>query len=119
MMHAASNRFPKNARILRSADYRAVFAGGRSVKRGLFSVRFAPNGRSEARLGVVVPKRQIKLAARRNRAKRVVRESFRRHRAQLPAVDIVVQVYGATNNADGREISEHLQIAWERIACDG
>jgi ribonuclease P protein component len=41
------------------------------------------------RLGLVVTKRLGK-AAQRNRVKRVLREFFRRHKAALPAADLVI-----------------------------
>lgn len=47
-----------------------------------------------ARLGLVVGKRALPRAHERNRAKRVLRDAFRRRRADLPAMDIVIQVTG-------------------------
>lgn len=47
-----------------------------------------------ARLGLVVGKRAVRRAHERNRIRRVLRESFRCRRAQLPAMDLVVQVTG-------------------------
>ena len=45
----------------------------------------------EVRLGLIVAKRVLRRAVDRNRAKRVLRESFRR-RADLPPLDVVVRV---------------------------
>ena len=44
------------------------------------------------RLGVIVAKRVLRRAVDRNRAKRLIRETFRCAKASLPALDIVVQV---------------------------
>ena len=46
----------------------------------------------QARLGVVVAKRNVKLAVARNRLKRTVRESFRLQQSCLTGLDIVVVV---------------------------
>jgi len=49
-----------------------------------------------ARLGVVVPKRAVRLAVGRNRVKRWAREAFRVHQHRLPAQDVVLRVHGKT-----------------------
>lgn len=68
-----------------------------------------PNGRAKARLGLIVGKRVLKRAVDRNRAKRVIRESFRQ-RVDMPPVDVVVRlVVPWVAQAD----AEHLFIALE------
>jgi ribonuclease P protein component len=67
-----------------------------------FACDAAANG---PRLGLVVGKRFAPRAVDRNRIRRVVRESFRRRRADLPALDIVVQcVRTAGSEAPGTAI---------------
>ena len=61
-----------------------------------------------ARLGLVVGKRTLPRAHERNRARRVLRETFRRHRAGLPPMDIVVQVTGSDANEGYRASMEAL-----------
>lgn len=43
-----------------------------------------------SRLGLAIPKRYIKKANQRNRLKRLIRESFRKKRNELPKADIVI-----------------------------
>ena len=64
------------------------------LSRGPLRVVARPNALGVARLGIVVGKRMIKHAVGRNRAKRVIRESFRLS-AGLPAMDIVVRLVKA------------------------
>jgi len=52
-----------------------------------------------ARLGLVVTKKGNPKAVRRNRLKRIIREQFRHQAATLPAVDLVVQVFGEIDDA--------------------
>lgn len=61
-----------------------------------------------ARVGLVVGKRVLPRAHERNRAKRVLRETFRRHRATLPPMDIVIQVTGDAANEAYRASLETL-----------
>lgn len=56
-----------------------------------------------ARLGLVVSKRALPSAVQRNRAKRVLRETFRQRRWELPPMDIVVQITGDASNEAYRE----------------
>ena len=51
------------------------------------------NGYGRPRLGLAVPKRGTAKAHDRNRLKRVIRELFRTSQQDLPAKDIVIQVY--------------------------
>ena len=55
-----------------------------------------------ARLGVIVPKKGNRLAARRNRIKRIIRNEFRLTRHCLVSADIIVHVTGPIEDADLR-----------------
>jgi ribonuclease P protein component len=48
---------------------------------------------STARLGLVIAKRNAQLASSRNAIKRVIRESFRVRRHQLPPGDYIVRLH--------------------------
>jgi len=52
----------------------------------------APNGLSYARLGMIVPKKIISTAVRRNRVKRLIRESFRLNQVDLAGLDVVARI---------------------------
>jgi ribonuclease P protein component len=62
-----------------------------------------PNGLASSRLGLVIAKKNVRLAVQRNRIKRIVRETFRLHRAQ-PAIDIVVLARRGLDTLDGPEL---------------
>ena len=50
------------------------------------------------------------------RLKRLARESFRRHQAELPAADLVVNARPAAAKATNAEIVASLDALWTRIA---
>jgi len=75
-----------------------------------------PENSPPARLGLVVAKKNIKLAVRRNRFKRIVRESFRQHKVQLAGLDIVVLAKRAADNATSQQLRTVLEQQWQHLA---
>jgi len=87
-------RFPRSCRLVRRAEFEAVYRGGQRRSSASFVVFFLPNGRAESRFGISV-KRALGKATVRSRIRRRVREIFRLHRRELPAGwDIVVHPRG-------------------------
>jgi ribonuclease P protein component len=84
--------FPRDYRLASSGDFRRVYRSAWRGRTGLFGWHARRNGCGHARLGLAVPKKVVKKATDRSRVKRLVRESFRHNRDQMPAVDIVVSV---------------------------
>jgi ribonuclease P protein component len=82
-------RFTKAARVRQRQDYLRAQAQGKRYYTRHFGVTLAPPVSDGPRLGLVVTRRLGK-AVQRNRVKRLLREFFRRHQAQLPAVDLVI-----------------------------
>ena len=83
--------FPPSARLRASAEFQAVFKGGRRLSSP--QLRLFAHVRAEAsapRLGVAVSKKVDKRAVGRNRIKRLARETFRHERHRLPAGDYVL-----------------------------
>ena len=85
MGHAAEATCGGDARLRRGerfvrADYRRTFAEGKSFPSRSFVawVLETEEPDAPARLGVVVSKRTFPLSVERNRAKRLMREAFRR-----------------------------------------
>ena len=76
----------------------------------------ARNEAGEARLGMAVGLRAAGNAVRRNRIRRLIRESFRMHRQELPAVDILVTARAAAAVAPNRAVFESLAQHWRAIS---
>jgi ribonuclease P protein component len=63
-----------------------------------------------SRLGVVVSKRVCKLAARRNRLKRITREVFRTtQKRYVEAFDLVIRFTSAPEKQTGNEIKKKIE----------
>ena len=57
----------------------------------------APNGLEYSRLGLIVPKKVVPLAAGRNRLRRLLREWFRLRQPELSGLDVIAQVRAPAN----------------------
>lgn len=75
------------------------------------------NDRGEARLGMAVGTRAARRAVGRNRLRRLIRESFRMHREELPAVDVLVVARAPAASASNREIFASLERLWREIGA--
>ena len=81
-------------------------------------MRAIKNKLQHARLGLVVTKKGNAKAVRRNRIKRIVRETFRHHQANLGRYDIVLQVMGPMDDVKLRYQVEELLKAVAKDASE-
>lgn len=68
-----------------------------------------------ARLGLAIAKKQARRAVDRSRLKRIARETFRRHRAQLPDVDLVILARAAALGVGNPRLITSLERHFIRI----
>jgi len=54
-------------------------------------------------------------AVNRNRLRRLIRESFRMHRQEMPAVDVFVSARTAAAKAANKAVFESLVRLWQEI----
>ena len=87
---------PKEERLLKRADFLRVYEQGTRIEGRFMTVFILPAKRQFHRVGVTATKKAIGKAHDRNRAKRLLRESFRLSRAEL---DLVEQKYDWVLNA--------------------
>ena len=106
---------PRDARVRRAGDFAALRQASGRLGGRCFSVRWRPNGLDHARLGLAISKRVSKRAVERNRIKRLVRESFRRARLDLPPIDLVVMAREAATAVPGAELLVELDALWRRL----
>ena len=107
-------RFRPEERVRRRADYVAVYDRGRKIGGRLMTVFVLENGQERPRLGIAAT-RKYGSAVERNRAKRLVREVFRRHKP-ADSLDIVVIPRREMLGADYARVEADYLAALERRA---
>ena len=84
-----SERFSKDRRVRRRGEFQRVFDLSLRSKGRYLTILVAPNEAGTSRLGIVAS-RKLGDAVRRNRAKRLIREVFRRSNWPQRGMDVVV-----------------------------
>jgi ribonuclease P protein component len=105
-------------RLRRNADFRAVREQGRRHDGGAFLLTWRPHPEEPvSRLGVVASRASVGGAVQRNRAKRRLREVFRKHQALVPpGLDLVLTARPATLRLEFAEIEERFVQACRKMS---
>lgn len=114
MAGSANFRLQKENRLLNAAGFGRVFKKATRSRDKWFTVLCRDNKRSIARLGLAISKKNCREATARNRIKRVVRESFRQHQAELAGLDIVVINQPAARAATNQKLFGSLLGHWQK-----
>jgi ribonuclease P protein component len=81
-------RLPKAARLRNPEEFRRVYGSGRRFDGSLITVFVLPNGLEFHRLGVTASRKVARAAVGRNRAKRLLRETFRLSVGELGGLQV-------------------------------
>lgn len=107
--------FTKSRRLLNSSDFQPVFDNAPfRASHKYFLILARPSATDTSRLGLVIAKKNIKLAVDRNRVKRLVRECFRHLPADV-AVDAVFLTRRGLGEMDNADFSKQLDQQWQRV----
>ncbi len=83
-----SFRLPKEARLLKRAEFLRVYEQGARIEGRFMTVFILPGEQPLHRVGITATKKAIGKAHDRNRAKRLLRETFRLSRAELDELTV-------------------------------
>jgi ribonuclease P protein component len=109
-------RFGKAKRLLNANDYGRVFDSpdARASHQHLLLLAKINDG-PEHRLGIVIAKKNVRLAVNRNRIKRVAREIFRTLPSSEPPMDFVLLARRGIDQLDNAALSSILLQQWQKL----
>jgi len=109
--------FPKQARLLNSSDFTAVFNDAViKAPHPCFLILARPNTLNYPRLGLIIAKKNVRLAVQRNRIKRLIRESFRLEQHHLTSIDAIVLARRECEQICNEQLTKVLGKLWTRVA---
>lgn len=86
-----SAKFSATHRLLRENGFDQVIRA-KNITGEYFKIFFMCNSWENARLGIIAGKKILPHAVDRNRAKRIIRETFRQHDINIRKLDVIVMV---------------------------
>jgi len=108
--------FPKELRLTRAAEYKAVFSKAKYKVSCRYLLIFAiDNTRAHSRIGVIVGKKNVAKAVQRNRIKRLLRTSFRLNQDLLGSVDIVILARSNLGSLNNNSITGKTLLLWQDL----
>ena len=112
---AMGGRFGRRMRLSGARGFEQVFAHGVRSRGPALTVLARPNGRPVARLGLAIARKHLRRAVDRNRVKRRIRASFRKHHKALRGLDIVVVARPGIAQRSLQDIDAMLETHWPDI----
>lgn len=74
-----------------------------------------PAKSSQARVGFIISKKNVKHAVARNRIKRLTREYFRHHQTDLPELDVIFMARKGIDNLSNPELSKLIAKLFRKL----
>ena len=108
--------FQKEQKLTEAKEFRFLFLHAKRYNSFSFCFHVLKNNKTVARLGVVVAKRNQKLATNRNSNKRLVRESFRYNQERVAGLDLIVVAKRGIAQKTKQELQRELDAMWNKIS---
>ncbi len=113
---------PKNCRLRKATEFTAVINFKCQTSGDLIQIYMKPNEFEYARLGLIVAKRIERLAVKRNKIKRILRDVFRKNRFndQTIKMDWVIRLRRPVPKSELKKLATETQLLMLQIRqCHG
>jgi ribonuclease P protein component len=111
-------KLAKHQRLKDKALIDRVFTEGKKITADKFAIFFYFTEINFSRLGIIISKKNVKTAVKRNLFRRIVRESFRINQHLFKACDVVVLAYKGAALLNKKELRAGLEKQWQKlISC--
>lgn len=108
--------FSRRAKLTTPIEFKAVFSANvRFSQKGL-TILAGINEKKHPRLGIAVPRKQIRRAVDRNRLKRQIREVFRTSQHDIKKRDYVVLIKAEIKKLTNQQLRDLLLVAWQKVS---
>lgn len=112
----ASLDFSKQKRLLEAASFKRVFdLPDKRLSTHYVLVLASKNNLDCSRLGLVIGKKNVKLAVQRNRIKRQIREVFRLNQHLINNYDVVIVARRGIAEVKNDELREQFVKFWKKL----
>ncbi|WP_293007172.1 ribonuclease P protein component [Nitrosomonas sp.] len=103
---------PKHCKLQKASEFAAIINFKCQISGDLIQIYAKPNGLGYARLGLIVSKKFERRATRRNRIKRILRETFRRKRGsdKIKEMDWLIRLRRPMIKDESKGLSAEMQL---------
>jgi ribonuclease P protein component len=108
--------YSRRHRFSARGSFGAVLRGSRKLRGRLAVIHVAPGREGESRLGLALTRRLVPLSVDRNRLKRLVRETFRRHIVKCAGFDCVVTLRGRFDSSQAAPMVEEISSLLDQLS---
>jgi ribonuclease P protein component len=109
-------KFQRKVRLVTKTQLNQVLKKAKQrISREEFNIYYCNSGLIYPRLGIIIPKKSINQASRRNYFKRIIREHFRLSQDKIKPVDMLFFVKKNIERITKRELTQVLAEQLNRI----
>ncbi len=113
---ARKEGYSRRHRFSVQGSFGTVLRGPRKLRGRLAILHVAPGQPGRSRLGLALTRRLVPLSVDRNRVKRLVRDTFRRHVVKNAGLDCVVSLRERFDDAQAAPLATEIRTLFDQLA---